>query len=155
MGVIGPATVLRSDIRGVENGVTPGSGSVVQDNYIHDLKAPGSPHYDGLQLDGGLSNIVVRHNTVDMSEHGQTSAVMIDNYFGVDQQRHRRQQPAPRWRLHRLRRRSVQQQQDHRVSPSPNNRLGKGYWGYGLVSPFPVTWTGNVDDKTGKSVPVS
>jgi hypothetical protein len=82
MGVYGPATVRRSNISGVENGVTPFSGSVVQDNYIHHLAAPGAPHYDGIQIDGGVSNVVVGHNTIDLSEHDQTSAVMIDNYFG-------------------------------------------------------------------------
>ena len=151
MGVIGPATVLRSDIRGVENGVTPSSGSVVQDNYIHDLAAPGSPHYDGLQMDGGLSNIVVRHNTVDLSEHGQTSAVMIDNYFGsisnitVDN--------------NRLLGGGYTVYADGRFNSNKitgvsftNNRLGKGGYGYALISPFPVTWSGNVDDRTGNTV---
>src|SRR5690606_10273040 len=82
MGVYGPATVTASDIRGVENGITPFSGSVLRDNYIHDLAAPGAPHYDGIQIDGGVRNVHIEHNTVDLSEHDQTSAVMIDNYFG-------------------------------------------------------------------------
>lgn len=81
MGVMGPATVLRCDIRGVENGITPGSGSLLQDNYVHDLGAPGSPHYDGIQIDGDRSNITIRHNTI-INQFGQTAAVMIDNYFG-------------------------------------------------------------------------
>ena len=53
----------------------------IQDNYIHDLKATQAPHYDGIQLDGGVSNVIIRHNTV-INDYGQTSAVMIDNYFG-------------------------------------------------------------------------
>ena len=82
MGVMGPATVLRADISGVENGVVPSSGSLIQDSWIHNLAAPGEPHIDGIQMDGGLSNIRVLHNTIDMSEWDQTAAVMIDNFFG-------------------------------------------------------------------------
>ena len=57
--------------------------TLIQDNYIHDLKAnlAGSPHYDGIQIEGSVSNVVIRHNTV-INDYGQTSAVMIDNYFG-------------------------------------------------------------------------
>lgn len=82
MGVAGPATVRSSNIYAVENGITPGSGSVIEGNYIHDLLAPGDPHYDGIQIDGGLANITIQHNTI-INPHDQTSAVMIDNYFGA------------------------------------------------------------------------
>jgi len=81
MGVIGPATVLRSNIYGVENGFTPLSGSSLQDSYIHDLGAPGSPHYDNIQIDGGTSNISIIHNTLH-NAYQQTSAIMVDDYFG-------------------------------------------------------------------------
>ena len=82
MGIMGPATVLRSEVTGVENGFSPGSGSLLQDNWVHALSAPGSPHIDGVQMDGDLSNIRVIHNTVDLREWTQTAAVMIDNYSG-------------------------------------------------------------------------
>lgn len=82
-GISGVGTFLRNDIYNVENGinVTSGKGTVIEGNYIHDLKASGSPHYDGIQIDGGQSDVVIRHNTV-INPHGQTAAVMIDNYFG-------------------------------------------------------------------------
>jgi hypothetical protein len=81
-GIMGPALVLRCDISGVENGITPGTGSILKDNYIHDLQAPGDdPHYDAIQIDGGLSDILIEHNTM-LGVPNQTSAVMIDNYFG-------------------------------------------------------------------------
>jgi hypothetical protein len=161
MGVIGPVTVLRSNIYGVENGVTPESGSLVQDSYIHDLGAPGSPHYDGIQIDGGLSNIVVRHNNIVVSQ-SQTSAVMIDNYFGptsnitVDN--------------NRLVGGGFTVYSDGQFgSSSPrggtggtisgvsftNNRLGKGSAGYANIVKNTPAWSGNVDDATGQSLGTS
>lgn len=83
-GINGVGTFLRNDIYNVENGINVGAGSsgtVIEGNYIHDLQASGSPHYDGIQIDGGQSNIRIEHNTV-INPHGQTAAVMIDNYFG-------------------------------------------------------------------------
>lgn len=83
-GINGVGTFLRNDIYNVENGINVGAGSsgtLIEGNYIHDLKASGSPHYDGIQIDGGQSNITIQHNTV-INPHGQTAALMIDNYFG-------------------------------------------------------------------------
>ena len=48
-GIWGPGTFLRNNIYNIENGIVPSSNSVVQDNYIHDLLASGSPHYDPIQ----------------------------------------------------------------------------------------------------------
>ena len=82
-GITGVGTFLRNNIYNVENGINvgPGRGTVIEGNYIHDLKASGSPHYDGIQIDGGQTDTIVRHNTV-INDHTQTAAVMIDNYFG-------------------------------------------------------------------------
>ncbi|MBW4656729.1 MAG: M10 family metallopeptidase C-terminal domain-containing protein [Kaiparowitsia implicata GSE-PSE-MK54-09C] len=82
-GINGVGTFLRNDIYNVENGINvgAGSGTVIEGNYIHDLKASGSPHYDGIQIDGGQSDIRIDHNTI-INPHGQTAAIMIDNYFG-------------------------------------------------------------------------
>lgn len=81
-GILGTGTFLRNDISGVENGITlNGNNTVIQDNYIHNLQASGSPHYDGIQIDGGVSNIQILHNTI-INDHDGTSAVMIDNGFG-------------------------------------------------------------------------
>jgi Bacterial Ig-like domain len=84
-GIIGYGTFLRNDIHDSEDGifVDNGNGTLIQDNYIHDLRSNWSgPHYDGIQIEGGVSNIVVRHNTV-INSHDDTSAVMIDNNFGA------------------------------------------------------------------------
>ena len=82
-GITGAGTFLRNNIYNVENGLNigPGTGTVIEGNYIHDLKASGSPHYDGIQIDGGQTDTIVRHNTV-INDHTQTAALMIDNYFG-------------------------------------------------------------------------
>ncbi len=82
-GITGAGTFLRNNIYNVENGLNigPGKGTVIEGNYIHDLKASGSPHYDGIQIDGGQTDTIVRHNTV-INDHTQTAALMIDNYFG-------------------------------------------------------------------------
>src|SRR4029079_11360024 len=81
-GILGSGTFLNNEIYNVENGIAlNGNNTVIKGNYIHDMNAAGSPHYDGIQIDGGNSNVVIEHNTI-INNWGQTSAVMIDNYFG-------------------------------------------------------------------------
>lgn len=151
MGVWGPATVLRNDIVGVENAVAPGSGSVVQDNYIHALGAPGSPHIDGIQIDGGLSNITIRHNTIDMTEWSQTATVMIDNYFG----------PISNMSVDNnlLKGAGFTVYSDGQFSGGSitgvkftNNAFVRGYWGYALIRNNSVTQSGNYDYSSGKAI---
>ena len=82
-GISGQGTFLRNDIHNTEDGIyLTGSNTLIQDNYIHDLQSDWSgPHYDGIATDGGVSNITIRHNTI-INSHGQTSALMLSNYFG-------------------------------------------------------------------------
>ncbi len=82
-GIQGSGFFRRNNIHHVENGVTldGGAETVIEDNYIHDLLASGAPHYDCIQIDGGVSDVTIRHNTA-INQYVQTSAVMIDNYFG-------------------------------------------------------------------------
>ncbi|MBP0115264.1 MULTISPECIES: right-handed parallel beta-helix repeat-containing protein [Bradyrhizobium] len=83
-GIVGSGTFLRNDIHDVENGIIVTGSSLVQDNYIHHMNAPnvrlgtslGGPHYDGIEIDGGVSDVVIRHNTV-INENSYVSAVMI------------------------------------------------------------------------------
>lgn len=82
-GIQGRGSFLRNNISGCENGITlQGSGSIIKGNYIHDLQAGGSPHYDGIQIDGGISNVQITHNTI-INNHDSAGAIMIDNYFGA------------------------------------------------------------------------
>ncbi len=147
-GIIGPATVVRANVSGVENGLVPGSGSVLRDNFIHGLSSPGAPHYDGIQIDGGQSNISIDHNTVDLREWDQTSAVMIDNWFG----------PVSNVAVsnNKLLGAGYTVYSDGQFSGGSisgvsftNNRIGNGQWGYSLIRNNTVTWTSNVDDVTG------
>ena len=151
-GIEGPATVVRADIKGVENGLQPESGSVIQDSGIHDLGAVGRPHIDGIQIDGARSNIVVRHNTIDLRGWTQTAAVMINNYSG----------PASDIIVdgNRLLGGGYTLRSDGRFSGGPitgveftNNRIRYGAWGYASISVYDLLWSGNVDDKTGETIP--
>jgi Ca2+-binding RTX toxin-like protein len=82
-GIAGSGTFIANNISNVEDGIflLGDKNTLIQDNYIHDLKATLSPHYDGIQIEGSVSNVIIRHNTI-INDYGQTSAVMIDNYFG-------------------------------------------------------------------------
>jgi hypothetical protein len=147
-GIHGSGTFLRNNIKNVENGITLDGSATIRDNYIHDLRASGAPHYDGIQIDGGISNVAIIHNTV-VNLNGQTSAVMIDNYFG----------PISNIQVenNRLVGGGYTVYSDGQFRDAPisgvafiNNRLRKGYWGYhSFVKNAPV-WRGNVDDVTGR-----
>lgn len=149
-GVWGPGNVYRADISGFENPLVPESNSVLQDNYVHDLNAPGAPHYDGVQIDGGVSNVLIRHNTI-IVDHGTVSAVMIDNYFGsisniaVDN--------------NRLVGGGFTVYSDDSFNSNPisgvsftNNRMGRGQFGYAFIGKAKPVVSGNVDDKTGAPI---
>lgn len=81
-GIMGQGTFQRNNIFNVENGIVlTGKGNLIEDNFVHDLNAGGAPHYDGIQIDGGISDTVIRHNTI-INSHGAAGAIMIDNEFG-------------------------------------------------------------------------
>ncbi len=58
-----------------------GDDTVIQDNYIHDMAGPPTAHFDSIQADGNFQNLTIEHNTL-INEHGQTSTIMLDNYWG-------------------------------------------------------------------------
>jgi len=91
----GPLNVSGCNIYGFENGITCGSNSNINSNYVHGLQATGSdPHYDGIPLHGTQSNVTISGNTVigrDNSavyltnDFGSISNVTVsDNYLGVE-----------------------------------------------------------------------
>ena len=59
----------------------PYSHSKLTGNFIHALKATGSPHYDGIQMDGGQADVLITGNTV-INDWGAAGAVMTNNEFG-------------------------------------------------------------------------
>lgn len=144
----GPGTFLRNNIFRCDDGIAPGSNTLIQDNYIHDLTSPG--HHDGIEIDGGQSNVTIRHNTI-INQADQTSAIMIDNYAGpidgivVDN--------------NRLIGGGYTVYCADAFSGGPianvsftNNRLGKGVWGYTSFYTTHPVFTGNVDDVTGVGI---
>jgi hypothetical protein len=149
-GIRGAGTFLRNNIHHVENGITLDGTAVIQDNYIHGLLASGSPHYDGIQIDGDISNVTITHNTV-INSYNQTSAVMIDNYYGpisniiVDN--------------NLLVGGGYTVYSSAQFTGGPvtgvsftNNRMGKGRWGYRAVTKNTPAWHGNVDNATGRDL---
>jgi hypothetical protein len=144
-GIMGQGTFLRNNISNVENGITvEGNNTVIEGNYIHDLNAGGSPHYDNIQIDGGLSNIKISNNTL-INLHGSTSAVMVDNDFGaisnvsVDS--------------NLLVGGAYTVYSDSNGGSAPitgvsftNNHIGGGQYGDALIRGNNAAFTGNVDD---------
>jgi hypothetical protein len=153
MGVMGPATIRGNDISQVENGITPASGSVVEGNYVHDLLAPGDPHYDGIQIDGNVSDVVIRGNRVHV-DHPQTAAVMIANTLG----------PATDISVENnyLAGGSYTVYADAQFDGGPidgvrfvGNTLERGHWGYASIQGNAPEISGNVDAVSGAPVPLA
>ncbi|KQV33365.1 MULTISPECIES: calcium-binding protein [unclassified Rhizobium] len=78
--IYGFGTFLRNNLHDVENGINVIGPSLIKDNYIHDMRRSAEAHYDGIEVNGG-HDIQILHNTI-VNDNDQTSAVMLDNYFG-------------------------------------------------------------------------
>ncbi|MGY2935008.1 hypothetical protein ACVWZ6_004610 [Bradyrhizobium sp. GM6.1] len=150
-GISGHGTFTGNNIYNVENGFSlAGNATIIENNYIHDLKASGAPHYDGIQIDGNVSEVTITHNTI-INNHNQTSAVMIDNWAGpisdivVDS--------------NRLIGGAYTVYSDGRLGTGrisnvsfTNNRMGRGLYGYRAFSRNAATWKGNLDDASGRPI---
>jgi hypothetical protein len=144
---------LNNNISNFEHGISlingGGSGDLIQGNYIHDFFAPSSlsPHYDGIEINGPASNVTITGNTI-INNQNQTSAIMIDNYYGLVS--------------------NIDVNSNLLVGGAytifvdaqfrggsitgvkiTNNRLGKGHWGYVATNRTSPVLIGNVDDITG------
>jgi hypothetical protein len=81
-GIAGQGSFLNNNIQNAADGIdVRGDNTLIQGNYIHNMSGTSGSHLDGIQADGGFSNLTIDHNTV-INEQGQTSAVMLDNYWG-------------------------------------------------------------------------
>ncbi|MCS3759025.1 Ig-like domain-containing protein [Bradyrhizobium centrosematis] len=81
-GITGQGTFLNNNIHGTADGIgVSGDNTVIQNNYIHDMQGTSDSHFDGIQADGGFSNLTISHNTI-INEHTQTGVIMLDNYWG-------------------------------------------------------------------------
>jgi hypothetical protein len=57
----------RVNIHGVHaDGVKFGSHTVLQDSWIHDFAPAAGSHSDGGQMEGGVSDLTIRHNTINV-----------------------------------------------------------------------------------------
>lgn len=81
-GATGQGKFIANNIHGAADGINVwDDDTLIQDNYIHGMAGPPSAHFDSIQADGAFKNLTIEHNTV-INEHGQTSAIMLDNYWG-------------------------------------------------------------------------
>lgn len=81
-GITGQGKFIANNIHGAVDGINVwGDDTLIQGNYIHNMAGPPKAHFDSIQADGGFKNLTIVHNTV-INEHGQTSAIMLDNYWG-------------------------------------------------------------------------
>lgn len=76
------AFIHHNDISQAQNAVVMWEPSTIEHNYLHNFFFTDDPHYDGVELNGGFSNVIVRHNSV-LLDQDQTSAVMINNNEGA------------------------------------------------------------------------
>jgi hypothetical protein len=75
-------TILRVHIHGGVDGMKAESNTLVQDSFIHDMnwfssdpnQGGGATHNDGIQSFAGESNVIIRHNTIDLSTTKQANA---------------------------------------------------------------------------------
>ncbi|MCK1607130.1 right-handed parallel beta-helix repeat-containing protein [Bradyrhizobium sp. 166] len=80
--IAGQGSFLRNNIRNCADGIAVGgNNTVIEENYIHDMRGTSASHFDGIQADGNFSHLTIRRNTI-INENTQTSAVMVDNYAG-------------------------------------------------------------------------
>lgn len=62
------------------DGVKIGSDITLQDSYIHDFNPSSGAHSDGGQLQSGVGNVIIRHNTIDIP--GGNSALFLSPDLG-------------------------------------------------------------------------
>jgi len=93
----GSVTIVDSEIYGFENGigfdnwtatrvnvhsttgdgVKLGSNTTLQDSWIHDLTPASGAHADGMQVQSGVRNLVVRNNVIDLSTTKNANAALF------------------------------------------------------------------------------
>jgi hypothetical protein len=73
-------TLRRVEITNCENGLSVAHDVTVENSLIHELYHGGGAHADGMQFEGGASNVTIRHNTIYANTGSQvgTSAFIAD-----------------------------------------------------------------------------
>jgi hypothetical protein len=76
-------TLLRDEISDFHgDGMKLGNNVTVQDSWIHHATTENGQHADGMQLQNGQSNVMIKHNTIDPEEDGSNAAVFLKNDLG-------------------------------------------------------------------------
>lgn len=71
-------TARRVEVRGTYgDGVKLGSNVLLVDSWIHDLAPASGAHADGGQVQGGVTNTVVRHNVIDLGSTPRANAALF------------------------------------------------------------------------------
>jgi hypothetical protein len=82
VGIAGQGLFVGNNIHDCADGIdVRGDNTTIEGNYIHNMNGPSDSHYDGIQADGGFSNLQILRNTV-INQKDQTSAIMLSNYWG-------------------------------------------------------------------------
>ncbi len=78
-GIAGDSwSASRVNIHGLtDDGVKLGSNVTLEDSWIHDLTPSADSHSDGGQMQSGVRNLVVDHNTIDMGTGRSNSALFL------------------------------------------------------------------------------
>ncbi len=150
--------VLDNNIYDVSAGVQIESG-LIQGNYIHEMGYVSGDHLDGTNSDGGVTGLLtIRHNTI-FDQRNQTTAVGLFEDFGVQSNRVVTDNLLAGGSY------TIYAGQNHGGLTTSkiiitNNRISNLYFPqggeYGPVADFnsaTTTWTGNVWDATGTTIP--
>ena len=82
-GIIGNFTGRRLNVYGFSDGIVPINNSLVEDSYVHLTGGSLDQHADGFPMQGGQSNVTIRHNTIDMTGiNGGNGFVFLNGYYG-------------------------------------------------------------------------
>lgn len=82
-GIDGVAYIHHNKITGAENCINvAGNGALIEWNAFGKMGGvQGVAHYDCIQADGSIDGLIIQNNYID-NDKGDTSATMIDNYWG-------------------------------------------------------------------------
>lgn len=158
-GIAGFGKFLRNNIHDCSDGIDiRGDNTEIRENFIHSMRGGADAHFDGIQADGSFSNIIIDHNTV-INEHAQTSALMLDNYWGpIDNVSITNNYLQGGGYTVYIQEIAKGQRGGGPVTNVvvTNNRIGRGYWGnFDIRSELghPPFLSGNVNAKTGGLLP--
>lgn len=80
----GDWSMTRTEITGLPaDGIKMGSNTTVTDCWLHDFKPGAGAHADGIQIQDGVTNAVIRHNAINTGTgSGHNAALFICPDFG-------------------------------------------------------------------------